>query len=244
MTARPWAWVLLPLFTSCASSCASSAQSSDVAVVRHVDKVTGVSASAPLAGDRCLAGAASCRCRVPGDDAEKTPPAEGQKRFEVRLSADAGQATLESAVLGRFQATGPAEVCFYVDVPAGRTQDLAFVARADNVKQGVTPHFRLTEYGPKGPFWYDIMSVDCIGSGGRCDRAGVDTWVARTVSQRKRGRLDPCGSAVVSKLAWETSGAEADRDGGLYPDLTVRFALEVKKFATQFAPGSTECVPK
>jgi hypothetical protein len=240
MTARPWAWVLLPLFTSCASP----SQSSEVAVVRHVDKVTGVSASVPLAGERCQAGAASCRCRVPGDDAETSPPAEGRKRFEIRLSADAGQATFESATLGRFQAAGPAEICFYVDVPSASTHDVAFTARADNRTQGVSPHLRLTEYGPKGPFWYDIMSVDCIGAGGRCDRAGVDTWVSRTVTQRKRGRLDPCGSAVISKLAWETSGAQADRDGGIYPDLTVRFALEVKKFATQFAPGSTECVPK
>jgi hypothetical protein len=49
---------------------------------------------------------------------------------------------------------------------------------------------------------------------------------------------------VVHKLRWDSSGGQSDRDGGLFRELTVRFALEVKKFATQFAPGSTECVPK
>jgi hypothetical protein len=245
MSPRPWAWVLFPLFSAIAcASPAAQPSSSEVAVLRHVDRVTLSSASVPLAGERCKGGGMSCRCRVPGDDTETEPPSEGHKRFEIRLSADGGTATLESVVLGRFQASGPAEACFYVDVPSGRTQDVAFIAKADRRDQGVSPRFRLTEYGPKGPFWYEIMNVDCIGSGGRCDKQGIDTWVARTVSQRKRGRLDPCGSAVVSKLAWETSGAQADRDGGLYPDLTVRFTLEVKKFATQFAPGSTECIPK
>jgi hypothetical protein len=241
MSARPWAWLLFTLFAACA---APATQSSEVAVVRHVDRVVGATASVPLAGERCKGRVGACQCRAPGEDAETEPPAEGFKRFEIRLSADAGQASLESATLGSFKTSGPAEACFYVDVPGGRTQDVMFVGRADKPAQGVSPRFRLTEYGPKGPFWYDVMTVECIGNGGRCDHQGIESWVARTVSQRKRGRLDPCGSAVISKLTWETTGGQADRDGGLYHDLTVRFALEVKKFATQFAPGSTECVPK
>ena len=33
-------------------------------------------------------------------------------------------------------------------------------------------------------------------------------------------------------------------NSGFFRDFTVTFEMEVKKFATQFAPGSTECVPK
>jgi hypothetical protein len=112
---------------------------------------------------------------------------------------------------------------------------------------GVSPILKIAEYGPKGPYWYDVLAVRCgeLNSDDdvRCDRAGADAWAARA-RQRKRGRLDPCGSSVITGLAWETSGGQAERDGGLFRDFTVRFTLEVKKFATQFAPGSTECVPK
>ena len=61
---------------------------------------------------------------------------------------------------------------------------------------------------------------------------------------RKRGRVDPCGSTVFSHLVWDTSGGTGDRELGLFSDFTVKFTMEVKRFATQFRPGSTECVPK
>lgn len=212
-----------------------------MAVVRHVDKTVGGSASTPLAGARCK-GRRSCICRV-GHEAETEPPAEGMKRLEIRLAADGGAAALEGG-LGHFEAVGPQESCFYVDVPAGHTTDVKFSAHADKPDAGIAPRFRMAEYGPKGPYWYEIIDIDCKGQQGRCDRQGADAWAARNLKERKRGRLDPCGSAVVTKLRWDTSGGEADRDGGLYRDLAVSFGLEVKKFATQFAPGSTECVPK
>ena len=215
-----------------------------MAVLRHVDRVAEASASVPLAGARCRGRTGSCICRGASDEEEAVPPAEGQKRFELRLSADAGTATFESPSLGRFTAAGGQEACFYVDVAAGSSADVAFVATADRPAAGVSPHVRLAEYGPRGPWWYDVLAIDCVGQQGRCDRQGVDTWTNRTVAQRQRGRLDPCGSAVISHMAWETSGGQADRDGGLYRDLTVRFSMEVKHFATQFAPGSKECGSK
>jgi hypothetical protein len=241
MTSRPWACAAAVL-VACA---ARAGTESDVMVVRHVDRATAnASASVPLAGARCHGRTGSCTCRGASDDEETDPPAEGQKRFELRLSADGGSLTFESPALGRFTAAGGQEACFYIDVPAGSNADVSVVASADKAEAGVGPHLRLAEYGPKGPWWYEVMAIDCVGQQGRCDRQGVETWTNRTVTQRKRGRLDPCGSAVVSRMAWETSGGQADRDGGLYRDLTVRFSLEVKHFATQFAPGSTECVPK
>lgn len=244
MPLRPWAYLGGVLLTACASSARKENGSSEVTTVRHVDRVERAGATVPLAGERCRGRAASCRCRQPGDDAESEPPADGFKRFEVRLSADGGEAALTSSTLGRFQTTGPLEACFYVDVPAGSQHEVTFAAQAHEDAAGFAPRLALAEYGPRGPFWYDIATVECVGPGGRCNRQGVDAWAARTVNQRRRGRLDPCGSAVVSQLTWQTSGGLADRDGGFYRDLTVRFALEVKRFATQFAPGSTECVPK
>jgi hypothetical protein len=260
MNPRPWACFAILVASPVASSCASAAarpsegaagagagaSSGDVAVLRHVDRVENAAATVPLAGARCQGRSGSCACRplTPDSDAETVPPAAGQKRFEIRLAADGGTASLESATLGRFQATGPQEACFYVDVAAGTSADFAFVSRADRPERGVAPRLRVAEYGPKGPWWYDVVAIDCVGQLGRCDRQGVDTWSARTVKHRKRGRLDPCGSSVVTGLAWETSGGQHDRDGGLFRDLTVRFGLEVKKFSPQFAPGSTECVPK
>jgi hypothetical protein len=240
MTSRPWACTAA-LLVACASR---PAKEDDVAVLRHVDKVANASASVPLAGARCRGRTGSCACRGASDDEETDPPAQGQKRFELRLSADAGSVALESPTLGRFTAAGGQEACFYIDVPAGSSADVAVVAQADRPATGVAPHLRLAEYGPKGPWWYQVMAFDCVGQQGRCDRQGVESWTNRTVTQRKRGRLDPCGSAVISRMAWETSGGQPDRDGGLYRDLTVRFSMEVKRFATQFAPGSTECVPK
>jgi len=76
-----------------------------------------------------------------------------------------------------------------------------------------------------------------------CDRAAADAW-GKAARQRKRGRADPCGSTVLTKVGWTTTGGEAQREGGLFHDFVVSFSWEVKKFATQFAPGSPECVPK
>jgi hypothetical protein len=242
MTSRPWAWLATLLTTACASAPAKNTEDKDVAVVRHVDRTVGGSTNVPLAGARCK-GRKSCACRAAADEAESEPPAAGMKRLEIRLAADGGAAAVEGG-LGHFEAVGPQDSCFYVDVPAGRTADVAFKAQADRPTAGVAPRFQLFEYGPKGPYWYAIIDVECKGPQGRCDRQGAEDWAARNLKDRKRGRLDPCGSTVVTKLAWDATGGEPDREGGLYKDLTVRFALEVKKFATQFAPGSTECVPK
>ena len=213
-----------------------------------------------FAGARC--GGQSCACRRPGhDDEETTPPAEGSKRFEIRMSATGGTAAVDLTGLGVLvtgsRAAAPPrdetqadpdpdprdETCAYIDVPIGSTHDVVFVSKESTEGQGIAPRLRIAEYGPKAHVWYDLIAVTCDGSGGRCDRHAADAWSV-AARQRKRGRLDPCGSAVVTRLAWETSGGQAERAGGLFRDFTVRFTMEVKKFATQFTPGSTECVPK
>jgi hypothetical protein len=250
----------LPILAVAVSGCASSSPSApasssapvpagEVTTIRHVDKVTPPGPPPTLAGARCTAPLGdgvpqgACRCRKPGDDTESQPPADGQKRLEIRLSVLGGEGVLDSPTVGHFTASGVADTCYYVDVPAGSRSGWNFVARAANPDTGLSPRLTVSEYGPKGPYWYEIFSFDCVGVGGKCDHAGVDAWTAR-LKTRKRGRIDPCGSLVVTGLDWETTGGLAQRDTGVYRDFTVRFDVEVKKFPTQFAPNSTECVPK
>jgi hypothetical protein len=200
-----------------------------------------------LAGARC--GLGSCRCREPGQDDEETAsPPPGAKRFEIRMSSAGGVGSLDLTEVGQVGTVSnpdneQKETCVYVDIPAGSTHNAVLVTKESTPGAGIAPHLTIAEYGPKGPFWYDVVAVTCDGAGGRCDRRAADAWAA-SARQRKRGRLDPCGSTVVTKLAWETSGGQAERDGGLFADFTLRFTIEIKKFATQFAPGSTECLPK
>jgi hypothetical protein len=204
----------------------------------------GASTTATLVGARCKGGDGHCSCRRPGDNhAENPAPDADHKRFEIRIgNEDGGDAVLESPTLGRFTA-GASETCFYIDVLPGTHHLLTFTSREGRPTAGLSPTMRIAEYGPKGPYWYDVVEVHCRGAVGRCTRDAAEEWGAEAKG-RKRGRIDPCGSSVVTHLLWETSGGAGDRDSGLFRDLTVSFEMEVKKFATQFAPGSTECVPK
>jgi hypothetical protein len=209
--------------------------------------VTPGARDANLAGARCQPGSGvPCTCRArPGGVAETAPPDADHKRFEIRLGAAGGSATLDSPTLGHF-AGGSDETCFYIDVLPGTTSDVVFTARASTQaggEGGIDPMLDLAEYGPKGPWWYDLLSVRCDGPDHRCNRDAADAWSAEAKT-RKRGRIDPCGSTVISHLVWDTSGGTGDRELGLFRDFTVRFTFEVKRFATQFPPGATECVPK
>lgn len=197
--------------------------------------------SANLAGSRCHG--TTCTCRNPsGPAGEDPPPDAAHKRFEIRLAAEGGAASLSSPTLGELASSGD-EACYYIDVVPGTTHDVTFVAREGRKEGGVGPLLSIAEYGPKGPWWYEVVNVRCEGPEGRCNREAADEWGA-AIKTRKRGRIDPCGSSVVTHLTWDTSGGSGTRELGLFRDFTVRFTMEVKKFATQFAPGSTECLPK
>jgi hypothetical protein len=198
-------------------------------------------AHANLAGGRCHGSVCTCRSGD-GIPAENPPPDEGHKRFEIRIGAGGGPATLSSPTLGELS-SGPGDACFYIDVVPGTTNDVTFLAREARKEEGLTPVLEIAEYGPKGPWWYDVLSVKCAGPGQRCNREAADAW-SEELKTRKRGRIDPCGSAVISHLRWDTTGGTGVRDLGVFADFKVTFTMEVKKFATQFRPGSTECVPK
>jgi hypothetical protein len=200
---------------------------------------------ANLAGSRCRGGTCTCRDLHAGG-AEDPPPDEGHKRFELRLGAEDGTATLESPTLGRFATgsrAGGEEACFTIDVVPGTTHDVTFVAREGRPEGGVGPLLGISEYGPKGPWWYDVLEVHCAGPGGKCNRDAAEDW-SPDIKKRRRGRIDPCGSTVITHLGWDTSGGTGSRELGIFRDFSVTFTMEVKKFPTQFAPGSTECVPK
>lgn len=236
---------LLSLAASLGLGCSGAAPSGvAVGAALSVAPVTPGARDANLAGARCQPGSGvPCTCRArPAEVAETAPPDADHKRFEIRLGAEGGSATIDSPTLGHF-AGGPDETCFYIDVLPGTTSDVVFTARASTPEGGIAPLFDLAEYGPKGPWWYDVLSVRCDGPGHRCNRDGADAWSAEAKT-RKRGRIDPCGSSVISHLVWDTSGGTGDRELGVFKDFSVRFTMAVKRFATQFAPGATECVPK
>jgi len=198
---------------------------------------------ANLAGTRCKGGA-PCVCRNPagGDNAEKPPPDEQHKRFEIRLAGIGGGAVLDSPTLGHFSA-GDGEDCFYIDVLPGTTSDVVFTAREGRKDGGIAPMLDIAEYGPKGPWWYDGLNLRCVGPDGRCNRDAADAWSAE-VKTRKRGRADPCGSSVISHLQWDTSGGQSERELGIFHDFIVKFTMEVKRFPTQWPPHAAACVAK
>jgi hypothetical protein len=178
---------------------------------------------------------------MPRDGAENPPPAPGQKRIEIRMSATNGQVTLDSSSAGHFEQAGPEEACFYVDLEVSLIHDFHLDSREARERGGVTPHVHIAEYGPKGPYWYDLVDIAC-GAGARgCDLTLAREWGDAWIANRKRGRLEACGSIVVSRLKWTTSGGEDAQKGGLLRDFESAFSLEVKKFATQFPPGAAEC---
>jgi hypothetical protein len=192
-----------------------------------------------LVGKRCVDGV--CRCRGASEPAEEPPPPAGKKRIEIRLSAANGRATLDSPSAGHFEQTGPQEACFTVDLEVGLLHDFHLDSREERDGVGVVPHVHVAEYGPAGPYWYDIVDITC-GQGARgCDRELAREWANGWLEKRKRGRLDPCGSLVVNGLGWTTSGGEEAHKGGLLRDFEASFSLDVKKFATQFPPGAAEC---
>jgi hypothetical protein len=194
---------------------------------------------ANLAGARCKGGA-PCTCRNPnGDAAEVPPPDDRHKRFEIRLGATGGGATLDSPTLGHF--AGADESCFYIDVLPGTTSDVVFTATEATKEAGIAPLLQIAEFGPKGPWWYDVLTVRCAGPGGKCNRDAADAWSAEAKG-RKRGRVDPCGSSVISRLVWDTSGGTGNRELGIFKDFTVRFTMEVKRFPTRWPPHAKECV--
>ena len=192
-----------------------------------------------LAGKRCADGL--CRCRGAHDPAESPPPAAGSKRIEIRLSAVNGEIKLDSPSAGHFAQSGAQEACFYVDLDINVRHEFHLDSQEGSGEVGVTPHLHISEYGPAGPYWYDIVDIACGLGAASCTLESAKDWGETWTATRKRGRLEPCGSINVSGLKWTTSGgSEADKGGSLR-DFEASFALDVRKYATEFPPGAAEC---
>ena len=223
------------------SVCAHGSGDSTVGTAQHVDYAAPVQAAA-LAGARCQEG--HCLCRRPGDNAETAPPAPDHKRFEIRMSVVTGDIVLTSQAIGRLHHDGKQEECFYVDLPADSSHEFVIESREAHKGQGMMPSVRIAEYGPKARSWYDVLAIGCGAGEHPCDRPAARDWEQGWLAQRKRGRLDACGSTVVSALKWDTSGGQAMLDGGLLRDFRVQFMLVVKAFATELPPRDPRCVPQ
>jgi hypothetical protein len=192
-----------------------------------------------LASSHCTDGA--CVCRGLGEKKEDPAPAPGKKRVEIRMSAHHGSLTLDSPTAGHFEHAGEGEACYYVDLEINALYTFRLASREGKEGSGVAPSVHISEYGPIGHFWYDIVDVAC-GFGDRgCDPGLARSWAQGWVDKRKRGRLDACGSLVVVGLKWGTSGGQAEANGWLLRDFNADFGIEVKKFATEFPPGAHEC---
>jgi len=233
MSARPWSlvFVIAPLVSACATSETGSGQAGPPVYARGPAPV--------LVGKRCQG--ETCTCRAARDREENPPPPNGHKRLEIRMSAAYGKASLDSPTLGHFEQAGLDEACFYVDVPSSKIYDFRLDSREGSEGGGVFPDVFIREYGPAGPYWYDVVRIAC-GIGDRsCDLDLARAWSRDWLDKRKRGRLDACGSMVVTGLGWKTSGGQSSQNGGALRDFSVDFSLEVKKFATQFPPNAPQC---
>lgn len=192
-----------------------------------------------LASSHCRDGA--CVCRGRGEQKEDPAPEPGKKRIEIRMSVNHGSVALDSPMAGHFEHASEEEACYYVDLDVGSLVTFHVASKEKREGGGVTPSVHISEYGPIGHFWYDILDVTCgIGERG-CDPGLARAWGQGWLDQRKRGRLEACGSMVVVGLKWGTSGGQAEANGWLLRDFNADFGIEVKKFATEFPPGSPEC---
>ena len=143
----------------------ASAPVTVAAIARTSTGSPAAAATATLAGARCQGRAGPAPAAIPADDAEKTRPRRGAEALRDPPGRRRGRrATLESPTLGRFEAAGPQETCFYIDV-ARRPQHRRGLrgARRAAPTPASLPRLRIVEYGPKGPFWYEVIDVDCIG---------------------------------------------------------------------------------
>ena len=101
---------------------------------------------------------------------------------------------------------------------------------------GVGFALRIKEHNPKGPWWYDSFTLEC-GIPGPCTREVLEAW-KKEIDSNRRALRDPCGSARIQSLQWET-GRMPD---ALHPEeVRVDFLLSVPPIDPTEAPGTETC---
>lgn len=196
-----------------------------------MEPVPAPSTRATLAGPLCGNGQ-TCTCRdehAPADGGVGEP-AEGLKRFELRVgpAANAIWVTVDDMVL--FKSEQRADECFYIDLAPG---DHKVGVRAHN-EGGLGAAVTVREYGVAAKSWYDTVHFEC-GTPGACSNDELDQ-VKKDFAGVERGVHDPCGSVKVKGVEWLT-GTEPDAQ---HPeDLAVHMVLDVYKFAPDKPHGAS-----
>jgi hypothetical protein len=192
---------------------------------------------ATLAGHRCASGD-FCACRAPdgADDAEKAPPAEGLKRFEVRVASSDGQAWV--TIDGRerlYKSPERAEDCYYLDLAPG-DHTVSLRAKSQTEAGGVGAALSVSEYNAKNGLWYDAFRFGC-GAPGACAKEQIEDWKAAVEKDRTK-MWDPCSATKIRSLAWET-GRMPD---ALHPEeIKVTFTLKIATNPPSRPPRDPEC---
>jgi hypothetical protein len=180
---------------------------------------------AVLAGPLCTGD--RCKCRSGADDAGE--PAEGQKRFEIRLKS-AQQLWMTIHGMRLYKSAEAPEACYYVDLPSG---DTPVEMRASDAN-GVSAEWTISEYGSKAKTWYDTFRFEC-GNPGVCSFDEIASKKAE-YSGLPRGLHDECGSTKLKGISWDTGKAP---DNEHPSELLVRLTLDVYKFLPEKAHGDT-----
>ena len=173
-----------------------------------------------------------CKCRTGPEDGGVGYPADGRKRFEIRLGSayDLWVSLPPNTVL--YKSPERADACFYLDLAPGRHP---VELRASN-KNGVSLGLEVRELGAKTKTWYETFKFVC-GNPGVCSFSELDGKKAEYASI-KRGLHDACGSTKIKGVLWD-HGRSPDQE---YPsELAVQLTLDVYKFAPWKPHGDPSC---
>ncbi len=185
-----------------------------------------------LSGPLC--NGADCKCRdlnAPADGGVGVPADATQKRFEVRMNSPQ-ELWAQIGATRLYKSPERAEVCFYIDLPAGET---VVELRMSN-KDGGAGSWDIRELGSKTKSFYDTFTFNC-GVPGVCSFEQLDTIKAEYSAMTKKLH-DPCGSTKLRGITWDQSKAP----DGLHPtDVLVRLRLDVHKFAPWKQHGDPTC---
>lgn len=191
--------------------------------------------SAPLVGSLCGTPGVPCRCADEGEGLGDVPA--GKKRFEVRLGqvSDSETGVTMPGVGTMRRASGQqGDQCFYVDLPAGRSQHVTVHARGARRERGMAVAYIVREYDPRAHAFYTLVRQQCGDATSVCPHDDAGDWSAEY--SNGRGHWDPCSSTRVEH--YQAMGGFYDR----HPtDVDISFDLKVYSFVPRRQPGEPGC---
>ena len=186
---------------------------------------------AVLAGGLCQDNHCSCRGDQ-GDGGVGVPETKDRKRFEIRMTSAYDLWTTIDGATVLYKNPERAEVCFYIDLPAGLHQVELRASNPDGVSAGLQIH----ELGTRTKSWYDTFAFAC-GVPGVCSFEDLDNQKAQYAATQ-RGLYDRCGTTRITGLSWD-HGKSPDQ---LHPsELLLRLTLDIYRFAAWKQHGDDTC---